>query len=194
MFARLVGTTLLLFLACAAYSQVREKDTPDTREQKVRDLLEKFNQAYQQKDMESLALYVSPELTGFAGGRAFLSWQDYRDTFLSRIFSRNMPPSTWEIEKIVTSPDMAWAYTKTNYKARRQGQPVEADLYQVFVLQKLAPQKAAIAKPAAPAASDWKIVLIDYTFHAEPLNQPQQPGTQQPNNPGTQPQPAQPHP
>ena len=176
MVLRRVCATALVLLSCLILSaQVREKETAETRQEKVRDLLEKFNQAYQGKNVESLAQFVAPDMTGFAGGKTFSSWEEYRDNFLYPTFSRNLPPSTWEVEKIVTAPEMAWAYTKTSYKARRQGQPVEADLYQVFILQKLGPQSTAKSKPAAPASADWKIVLVDYTLHAEPLNQQAQP-------------------
>ena len=171
---------LLCLLSVRLAAQVREKETAETREEKVRDLLERFNQAYQQKDIEGLAQFVSPEVTGFAGGKNFTSWQDFHDKFLQNVFARQMPPSTWEIEKIVTTPDMAWAYTKTSYKARRQGQQIQADLYQVFVVQKLTQAASAVkSKSTETAASDWKIVLIDYTLEREPLAQPAQPNSEQ---------------
>jgi ketosteroid isomerase-like protein len=176
----------VLFLSAGLFGQVRERETAETREEKVRDLLEKFNQAYQQKNVESLATFVAPDMTGFAGGKKFGSWEEYRDNFLYPTFSRSMPPSTWDIEKIVTAPEMAWAYTKTSYKARRQGQQVEADLYQAFVLQKLAAGGTSKSKPTSSAPADWKIVLIDYSFHAAPLNQAAQPNSE-PQAPGTQP-------
>jgi ketosteroid isomerase-like protein len=188
MLSRSVAALLLLLCSLTLCGQVREKETAETREEKVRDLLEKFNEAYQQKNMDSLATFVASDLTGFAAGKTFSSWEQYRDNVLYPAFSRNLPPSTWEVEKIVTSPEMAWAYTKTSYKSRRQGQPVEADLYQVFVLQKSAAALATKNKPSAPPSGDWKIVLIDYTFHAEPLNQQAQPNAQ-PQGSGTQPHP-----
>lgn len=165
-------------------AQVREKETAETREEKVRDLLERFNQAYQQKDIEGLAQFVSPGLTGFAGGKNFTSWQEFHDKILQTIFARQMPPSTWEIEKIVTTPEMAWAYTKTAFKTRRQGQPMQADLYQVFVVQKMAANESK-SKSRETTSSDWKIVLIDYTLEREPQPQTVQPTPQQ----GAQPHP-----
>jgi len=183
---RVCATIFVLLFSLTLVSQVREKETAETRQEKVRDLLEKFNQAYQQKNVEALAQFVAADMTGFAGGKTFSNWEEYRDNFLYPTFSRNLPPSTWEVEKIMTVPEMAWAYTKTSYKSRRQGQAVEADLYQVFVLQKLASASAAKSKSAAPPSADWKIVLVDYSFHAEPLNQPAQPNVQ--------PQGSQPHP
>lgn len=188
MLPRSIAVPLLLLYSLVLCGQVREKETAETREEKVRDLLEKFNEAYQQRNMDSLATLVTPDLTGFAAGKTFSSWEQYRDNVLYPAFSRNLPPSTWEVEKIVTSPEMAWAYTKTSYKSRRQGQPVEADLYQVFVMQKPMAITATQAKAAAPASGDWRIVLIDYTFHAEPLNQPAQPNAP-PQASGTQPHP-----
>ena len=184
MLQRSFAALLLLLCSLAVFGQVREKETAGTREQQIRDLLEKFNEAYQQKNMDSLATLVAPDMTGFAGGKNFSSWEQYRDNFLAGAFARNLPPSTWDVEKIVTSPDMAWAYTKTSYKAHRQGQAVEADLYQVFVMQKPAPTSVAKAKPATPSSA-WKIVLIDYSFHAEPLAQPPSP----PQGPAAQPHP-----
>jgi ketosteroid isomerase-like protein len=183
-----ICAALLLLLSAVSFAQVREKDTAETREEKVRDLLEKFNEAYRQKDANALAEYVTADLTGFAGGKTFTSWNDYRDTVLSKIFSRNMPPSTWEIEKIVTTPEMAWAYTKTNYRARRQGQPVEADLYQVFVMQKLSAQSGGKSMPMGSNGNDWKIVVIDNSFHAAAVNRAQ-PGAQdnQPQSPRQRP-------
>lgn len=167
-------------------AQVREKETAETREEKVRDLLERFNQAYQQKDIEGLEQFVSSNLTGFAGGKNFTSWQEFHDKILQTIFARQMPPSTWEIEKIVTTPEMAWAYTKTAFKTRRQGLPIQADLYQVFVVQKLAAASASKSKSSEASTFDWKIVLIDYTLEREPQAQTTQPNTPQ--------QESQPHP
>jgi ketosteroid isomerase-like protein len=170
---------ILALLTCASVSaQVREKETAETREEKVRDLLERFNAAYQRKDVDTLGQFVSPHLTGFAGGKNFSSWDDFRDKLVQTIFARQMPPSTWQIEKIVTTPEMAWAYTKTSYKARRQGQAIQADLYQVFILQKLVAKTAAKPESSEAASPDWKIVLIDYTLEREPLGQSAPPNTE----------------
>ena len=168
---------LLIFLllgSVLASAQVREKETAATREQEVRDLVEKFNLGYQQKDTQAISGIVSPDLKAFAGGRVFASWSDFRDSFLSTAFSRRLPASTWEIEKIATAPEMAWAYTKTTYTARLQRQQVEADLYQLFVLQKL-PAAATISRSSIGVSTDWKIVVIDYSFHREGLGQQMQP-------------------
>jgi len=178
MVLRLCAALLALLSFASAFPQVREKETAETREEKVRDLLERFNAAYQQKDVDTLGQFVSPDLTGFAGGKNFSSWDDFRGKLLQTIFARQMPPSTWQIEKIVTTPEMAWAYTKTSFKTRRQGQPIQADLYQVFILQKLAGSSAAKSKSSEVASSDWKIVLIDYTLEREPLGQATQPSTE----------------
>jgi ketosteroid isomerase-like protein len=158
---------------------VREKETAETRDEKIRDLLERFNAAYQQKDVDTLSQFVAPDLIGFAGGKNFSSWEEFRNNLLHTIFARQMPPSTWEIEKIVTAPEMAWAFTKTMFKARRQGQQIQADLYQVFVVQKLSAQNAAGSKSIKTASPDWKIVLIDYTFEREAPPQAAQPTPEQ---------------
>jgi ketosteroid isomerase-like protein len=176
---RFCGTFLLALSTFSAFAQVREQETRETREEKVRDLLERFNAAYQQKDVDSLSQFVSQDLIAFAGGKNFAGWEDYRDKLLHTIFVRQMPPSTWEIEKIVTTPEMAWAFTKTMFKARRQGQQIQADLYQVFVVQKRSAQNAAKSKTTQPASPDWKIVLIDYTFEREAPPQTEQPSTEQ---------------
>lgn len=174
-----------LLLACLSLmAQVREKETPQTREEKVRDVLEKFNLAYQERDANALSHLVTPGLAVFAGGKAFTSWEDYRDNFLNATFTRPMPPSTWEVEKVVTSPEMAWAYTKTHYTMHRQAQTVQADLYQVFVLQKGA-SSPTTRTTASGAQADWKIAVIDYSFHRDtPASQ------MRPENPpqGSQPQ------
>ena len=178
---------LLIFLLLVtqfAFPQVREKDTTSTREQEIRDLIEKFNLEYQQKDTQAISGMVSPDLRAFAGGRAFASWAEYRDEFLSTAFSRRLPASTWQIEKIATAPEMAWAYTKTTYTARLQKQPVEADLYQLFVLQKMPAQSNAATKSSSSAPADWKIVVIAYSFHREGLSQQAQPN---PSQAGSQP-------
>lgn len=167
----------MLFVSALTSSQVREKETAATREQEVRDIVEKFNLEYQQKDIEAMSSIVTPDLKAFAGGRVFGSWTDYRDGFLSTAFKRRLPASTWEIDKVATTPEMAWAYTKTTYTARFQRQQVEADLYQLFVLQKLPAQSSAVAKSSSAAglATDWKIVVIDYSFHREAPAQQTQP-------------------
>lgn len=180
---RLCGTFLLVLSTFSLFAQVREQETRETREEKVRDLLERFNAAYQQRDVDTLSQFVSPDLIAFAGGKNFASWEDYRDQLLHTFFARQMPPSTWEIEKIVTTPEMAWAFTKTMFKARRQGQQIQADLYQVFVVQKLSAQSAAKSKSGLPASPDWKIVLIDYTFEREAPPQSAQPTPEQSTQP-----------
>ena len=183
MLLRRLCVALLIFLSSMSLvAQVHEKETAETREEKVRDLLERFNQAYQQKSVDALSQFVADDLIAFAAGKTFSSWEEFRDKLLNTTFTRQMPPSTWEVEKIVTTPEMAWAYTKTTFKARRQGQPIEADLYQVFVMQKLAPPSTVKSKSAPTAAPDWKIVLIDYTLHAEPLNQPSTPSATPPDS------------
>jgi ketosteroid isomerase-like protein len=176
---RLCATVLVTLSSLWLFAQVREKETAETREEKIRDLLERFNAAYQQKDVDTLSQFVSPDLIAFAGGKNFASWEDYRDKLLHTIFARQMPPSTWEIEKIVTTPEMAWAFTKTTFKARRQGQQIQADLYQVFVVQKLSAQNATKSKSTEPASPDWKIALIDYTFEREAPAQTAQPTPEQ---------------
>lgn len=171
----------MLLVSALASPQVREKETAATREQEVRDLVEKFNLDYQQKDLQAISGIVVPDLRAFAGGRVFANWVDYRDGFLAAAFSRHLPASTWEIEKVATTTEMAWAYTKTTYTARRQGQQIEADLYQLFVLQKLPAQANAGAKSSssAGAQTDWKIVVIDYSFHREGPAQQTQPDSSQ---------------
>ena len=159
---------LLLLLGVVATAQVREKATPATREQEVRDLLEKYNLAYQQKDVEAISKLVATDLTAFAAGKVFKSWEEYRDNFLHAALARTMPASTWGIEKVVTSPEMAWAYTRTEYQVKRQGQQIEADLYQVFIVQK--PGEAGKSKTRS-AMPEWKIEVIDSTFHAAGPNQ-----------------------
>ena len=158
---RLLGALLVCLVAPA---QVRERGTTETREETIRDILEKFNPAYQQKDVEAIC------------------WDQYRDDFLYNAFSRPMPASTWEVNKIVTSPEMPWAHTKSAYRGRRKGREVGAELYQLFILQKSAASSSTKAKSTAPTQTDWKIVAIDYSFHVQPLNpqaRPDQPqGTQ----------------
>ena len=163
---------LLLSLNVAA--QVREQETAATREQKARDLIEKFNLDYQQKDSEAIAALVSPDLTVIAMGKVFNSWQEYRDSFLAPAFLRRMPPSTWDIEKASTTPELAWAYTKTNYKGRRQGQETDVNLYQFFILQKEKPaDQKSHSSSSSSSSADWKIVAMEYMLHTEqPENAP----------------------
>ena len=167
----------MVFFSVAALAQVRELETPQTREQAVRDLIEKFNLAYEQKDAQSISSLVSSDLTAFASGRAFSSWDDYNENFLKTVFSRHMPTSTWQIEKVVTAPEMAWAYTKTTFTVRRQSQQIEADLYQLFVLRKT---QSAKSKTSSAPDSPWKIAVIDYTFHREGPSAQNQSNTSQP--------------
>ena len=164
-----VMAVVALLSSIVATAQVREKATPATREQEVRDLLEKYNLAYQQKDVEAISKLAAEDLTAIAAGKVFKSWEEYRDNFLSVAFARAMPASTWEVKKVVTSPEMAWAYTRTEYQVKRQGQQVEADLYQVFVLQR--PGETAGKSTVSSAAPQWKIEAIDSSFHAVGANQ-----------------------
>ncbi len=177
MFLRKLSIFAVLTASMFSAAQVREKETPQSRGQKVRDLLEKFNLAYQQKDTDTVTSFAAPDIVVFGGGNIFSGRDDFRDSFLAKAFAKPLPPSTWEIEKVVATPEMAWAYTKSIYKSRRQGQQIEADLYQLFVLQK--------SPKASNSADDlgWRIVALDFSFHREVLN-PQA----QPDDPGANPQ------
>ena len=171
---------VLALCSLAAYAQVREMETAQTREQEVRAVIEKFNLAYEQKDLQSMSDLVRPDLTAFAGGQTYASWSDYSGNFLRAAFSRHLPGSTWEIKKVVTAPEMAWAYTKTTYAVRRQGQQIQAELYQLFVVQKeSSASHAAKSKPVEAANPAWKIAVIDYTLHREPQAAQPQPENSQ---------------
>ena len=186
MLRRRYGAILAVFACVVVSAQVREMETPQTREQQVRDLIERFNLAYEQKDVQSISGLVVSDLTAFAAGRVFSNWDDYNNNFLQTAFSRHMPASTWQIEKVVTVPEMAWAYTKTTYTLRRQNQQIQADLYQLFVLRKTSTKTPQLAKSKSSNSteSSWKIAVIDYTFHREEPNNQNQPDT---SKPGSQP-------
>ena len=158
-----------LLLCVTAAAQVREKETPELRQKQVRQLLEEFNAAFEQRDVEAISHIVSSDLTVVAGGETVQSWTAYRDNVLYKTFSKPAPTSTWEIESLTATPEMAWALTKTTVERNRDGAP-EFNLYTTYVLEKRA-ESAEIeaasgsvdkqsAKTTVATAPSWRIVFM----------------------------------
>ena len=65
-------------------------------------------------------------------------------------FKEPSAPSKWEFEKVVSSSEMAWGYTKQTIDATgKDGKHVGYQVWSVYVLQRI--------------GSTWKVVLLDWS-------------------------------
>jgi hypothetical protein len=77
-------------------------------------------------------------------------WADFRDNHLIPEFKEPAPPSKWEFVKVVTSPGMAWGYTKQTIDVtEKDGKHAGYLVWSAYVLQKIGPA--------------WKVLLLDWS-------------------------------
>ena len=65
---------------------------------------------------------------------------DFRDNHLIPGFKDPAAPSKWEFEKVVTSSEMGWGYTKQTMDVTgKDGKHAGHQVWSVYILQKIGP-------------------------------------------------------
>ena len=149
MVRRLTFAMSVLFLVACAQAQ-------QTDEQEVRTVVASFEQALKERDLAKIESLVAEDMAAFENGHRNDGWKDFRDNHLVPEMKEPAPPSRAEIVKLVATPQMGWAYSRTDLTlTRKTGEKVEALLWSVYVLEKRGGQ--------------WKIVLLDWSLHVPRL-------------------------
>lgn len=84
----------------------------DHADTEVKNVVQRFHEALDRHDVAAIGDLVSPEVVVFENGHRNDGWADFRDNHLIPEFKEPAAPSKWEFVKVVTSSEMAWAYTK----------------------------------------------------------------------------------
>lgn len=129
----------------------------------IREVLQNFHVFLETRDYDSLATTVVPDLIVIAAGEKYDNWQDYLEQVLTPLASKPSPNNTWQIDKLVVTPGMAWAYTTTAVTLRRQGETVDTVVWTSFVLER----RASTVKTSS-AEGDWKIVYVSVATKRSP--------------------------
>lgn len=119
-----------------------------TPEGAVRGVIQKFQDALQDRNVAHVERVVARDLVAFENGHRNDGWEDFRDNLLIPDFAHPLPAHKWELVRVSASADLAWAYTRTLFSYTRKGQRIEGVLWTVFVLERRGPE--------------WKIVLVDW--------------------------------
>lgn len=134
-----------LFLVACAQAQ-------PTPEQEVRSIVQSFEQALKERDLARIENLVAEDMVALENGYRNDGWKDFRDNHLIPEMKEPAPPSRTEVIKVVATPQMGWAYSRTDLTlTRKGGEKMEALLWSVYVLEKRDGQ--------------WKVVLLDWSMH-----------------------------
>jgi ketosteroid isomerase-like protein len=149
MVRRLAFAIGFLFLVVCTQAQ-------PTAEQEIRDIVQSFEQALKERDLARIENLVAEDMVALENGYRNDGWKDFRDNHLIPEMKEPAAPSRAKIVKVVATPQMGWAYSRTDLTlTRKSGGKVEALLWSVYVLEKRGGQ--------------WKIVLLDWSLHVPRL-------------------------
>ncbi len=123
----------------AATSPLEKDDGPEQ-------LVRRFHEALQQRDVKAIEKLVASELVVFENGERNDGWADFRDNHLVPEMQEPAPESKWELVKVKAGSDLAWAYTHETFTSPR-GAPIV--VWSVFVLEK--------------RTDRWKITALDWS-------------------------------
>ena len=139
-------------------------------EAKIRELLQTFNVDIETRDFASLAKLAIPDVTVMWYGEKYSNWQEFSDQVLTPLTDKPSPTNTWQIDKLVVTPEMAWGYTTTT--RHLSGDQGDAVVWMTFVLERY----NSAGKPSA-STGDWKITYIESMLKRR-ANAAQKVGTQ----------------
>ena len=144
--------TLVSLAAVFALSLILVSAREKAPEAEVRTVVEQFEQGLVQRDLTQIEPLMAADMVAFENGHRNDGWQDFRDNHLVPEMKEPAPPSKTEVIRVVVTPQMGWAYTRTDLTlTRKSGEKVEARLWTVYVLEKRGEQ--------------WKIVVLDWSFY-----------------------------
>ena len=122
----------------------------DSADTEVKGVIQKFQQAVERHDVAAVGALVAPDVVVLENGHRNDGWIDFRDNHLVPEFKEPATPSKWEFVKVVTSPEMAWGYTKQTIDVTgKDGKRAGYLVWSAYVLQK--------------TGSSWKVVLLDWS-------------------------------
>lgn len=137
---RIAALLALLALLCSLPAWA---ETPDNE---VRAVITGFQDALRDRNVAHVQKTVASDVVSLQEGSRRDGWEQYRDHRLVPEFAHPAPASTWQIVRLSSSADMAWAYTKTTLSSPATGDVV---MWTVFVLER--------------RGKEWKIVMVDQT-------------------------------
>jgi ketosteroid isomerase-like protein len=139
---------LILLLSLVATSPASlAADHGDTA---VKSVIQQFQEALERRDVAAIEALVSPDVVVLENGHRNEGWVDFRDNHLIPEFKEPAAPSKWESIEVVTSSEMAWAYTKQTIDVTaKDGKHVGYLVWSAYVLQKIGPA--------------WKVVLLNWS-------------------------------
>jgi uncharacterized protein (TIGR02246 family) len=138
-----------LWLFSAAASAEEPRPTPPDREATA--TISRFERALQARNLEAIAALVADDIVVFENGHRNDGWSDFRDNHLVPEMKEPAPPMTSQVIKVVASPTMAWAYTRTDMFAGGKGsQKPTHVLWSVYVLER--------------RDGDWRITMLDWSI------------------------------
>jgi ketosteroid isomerase-like protein len=138
----------ICLFAGAGWSQ----ESPATpAEQEAAATIARFERALQGRDVPGIAEVVADDIVVFENGHRNDGWSDFRDNHLIPEMKEAAPPMKSQLLKVVASPAMAWAYTRTDiFQAREGGQKATHRLWSVYILEK--------------REGTWKITMLDWSI------------------------------
>jgi len=143
-----VAAVAICMFAGAGWSQ-ESPATPADREPAA--LVARFERALQGRDVPGIAELVADEIVVFENGHRNDGWSDFRDNHLIPEMKEPAPPVKSQLLKVVTTPGMAWAYTRADiFQGREAGQKASHRLWSVYVLEK--------------REGRWKITVLDWSM------------------------------
>ena len=143
-----VAAVAICMFAGAGWSQ-ESPATPADREPAA--IVARFERALQGRDVPGIAELVADEIVVFENGHRNDGWTDFRDNHLIPEMKEAAPQVKSQLVKVVTTPGMAWAYTRTDiFQGREAGQKASHRLWSVYVLEK--------------RGGTWKITMLDWSI------------------------------
>jgi len=148
MSAGVIATVGICAFAAAGRAQ-ESRTTP--ADQEVTATIARFERALQGRNVPAVAEVVADEIVVFENGHRNDGWNDFRDNHLIPEMKEAAPPMKSQLVKVVASPAMAWAYTRTEMFADpKRAQKASHLLWSVYVLEK--------------RTGVWKITMLDWSI------------------------------
>ena len=140
-------------LALVVFSGILAADDRSD-EAEVKRVVQQFEEGLNKRDLSKIEPLVEPDLVALENGHRNDGWADFRDNHLVPEMKEPAPPSKSELVKVKATPQMGWAYTKTEMTlTRKTGDKANALLWSVYVLEK--------------REGHWRIVLLDWSLRVQ---------------------------
>lgn len=129
-----------------------QKSSSEGDERAVRSVVQQFEDGLKERDLEKIEAVIADDLVAFENGHRNDGWADFRDHHLVPEMKEPAPPMKTEFIRVSASPQMGWAYTRTELAlTRRSGEKVTATLWSIYFVEKRSGQ--------------WKITMLDWSMY-----------------------------